>query len=142
MANVRVEKTQGETVFRIQFSMNGQEWTIVRSRGEILKMHVELHLEHFALATRVLPDVHWFRSPSAAEFQTYFQSLLGEEKLRTSDSFSEFAEISAASFLTPTTPKPILEGYAKKRRGGRRFMLRGCSLAVGGFKSFFRSNEE
>ena len=137
-------------VLEISLCVDDNSWFIVRSPGQVWKMHLELHLKHFAsmmLDDDRRPDLHWYRflikkrksitSEECNQFREYFQWILGQPELRASKTFCEFVEVSAISFKGART-KPIMEGFAKKRRGGRRFMLRGCSGAVGGVRSFFR----
>jgi phospholipase D1/2 len=136
-----------DLVLLISFSVGSHEWKVLRTPSQIWKMHLELNLTHLGAMVSV-HDIHWYRvlvknrhsvTPEECDdFERYFEGILRHPKLRSSDVFCEFAEVSASSFL-PSVPKPLLEGYAKKRRGGRRFMLRGCSLAVGGVRSFFRA---
>jgi len=61
--------------------------------------------------------------------------IIGNVSARSSDAFGEFAGLSAAG----RESHGIIEGYACKRRGGRRFVMQGCSGNVSnGIASFFR----
>lgn len=152
MDDLRVKVNIAENRLSIRFTAsNAFEWAITRSPSQIWKLHVDLYLKAFSTMVfasdshDLKPEVHWYRflvaerkaisSAECDEFQRYLEWIISDDKLRLSDSFCEFAEVSAISF---TGEKPIIEGYAKKRRGGRRFMLRGCSGPVGGVTSFFR----
>ena len=148
---VSAETDSPSPLLKITFRTSKAEWSVIRTPVQVGKMHFALHVKLFSemvdmRAHNGKPEVDWYlflvkhrREVSDREceqFQQYLLWLLSKPKMRSSDHFGEFAEVSALSFVGPD--KPLLEGYAMKRRGGRRFMQGGASGAIAGVQSMFR----
>ena len=131
----------------VTFSLNNTQWTVHRTPGQFWKLHFKLYVVNLAHPGK--PEVAWHHflikprhavsETECVQFKEYLIWILANPRTRSTEAFGEFCEVSAVSFLqTSHSGKGIMEGYAQKRRGGRRFMLRGCSAPTGGFANLFK----
>ena len=145
--------SEDSRLLRVCFSLSDKlNWTVYRTPYEVWKMHVYFSLRHMGdLLARTdggsVPRVSWFHvehrglvfvsEQDCEDIEKFLMWILGNPPARSSETFGQFSQVSPLSFHNGE--KSLVEGYAHKRRGGRRFTMQGCSGTLsGGIASLFR----
>ena len=150
LATPEMKETFGvsDPLLVVKFAHRGSEWTVHKTLKDFFKLHLRLYVKVMKEHDSDRPEVDWYHflvkhrksidEDECPQFQAYLEWLLAHPRTRSADAFCEFSEVSALSF-SDKSRKGLKEGYAKKRRGGRRFIMRGFSGAVESISNFFKA---